>query len=72
MAIKKVSKTEVDHQALQHELERGRAASSLVDLGVDFCRKLRSRADAVQAQPVEKAFIDGLYEPKEVSSTLPP
>ena len=61
-AIRKVSKTEVVRQALRHELERERAKPSLVDLGVDFCRKLRARGNPAKALPADKAFIDGLYE----------
>ncbi len=61
VAIKKVSKTEVVRQALLHELERERAIPSLVDLGVDFCRALRARANPASGMPADKAFIDGLY-----------
>ena len=61
VAIKKVNKTEVVRQALLHELERERAIPSLVDLGVDFCRALRARANPVSGMSADKAFIDGLY-----------
>ena len=61
VAIKKVSKTEVVRQALLHELERERDIPSLVDLGVDFCRALRARANPVGGMPADKAFIDDLY-----------
>ena len=61
VAIKKVSKTEVVRQALMHELEREGALPSLVDLGVDFCRALRARANPAGGMPADKAFIDGLY-----------
>ena len=61
VAIKKVNKTEVVRQALLHELERERAIPSLVDLGVDFCRALRARANVASGMPADKAFIDGLY-----------
>jgi antitoxin VapB len=61
MAIKKTTKTEVVRQALLHALERERAMPSLVDLGVDFCRALRARANLVSGKPADKAFIDGLY-----------
>lgn len=61
-ALRKLSKTEVVRQALQHELERERAKPSLVELGVDFCRALRAKANPHLTQPVDKAFIDSLYE----------
>ena len=61
VAIRKVSKTEVVRQALRHELERERALPSLVDLGVEYCRALRSRANPARGLPADKAFIDGLY-----------
>jgi antitoxin VapB len=61
VAIRKVSKTEVVRQALLHELEREKAIPSLVDLGVDYCRALRSRGNPAKGLPADKAFIDGLY-----------
>jgi antitoxin VapB len=61
VAIKKINKTEVVRQALLHELERERAIPSLVDLGVDFCRALRARANLGSGMPADKVFIDGLY-----------
>ena len=62
VAIRKVSKTEAIRQALLHELEREGAIPSLVEQGVDFCRALRARANSAAAKPVDKAFIDSLYE----------
>jgi antitoxin VapB len=61
VAIKKISKTEVVRQALLHALERERALPSLVELGVDFCRALRARANPAGGRPADKAFIDGIY-----------
>ena len=34
---------------------------ALVDLGVEFCRTLRARANPASGMPADKAFIDGLY-----------
>lgn len=64
--IRKVSKTEVVRQALLHELERERARPSLVEVGVDFCRALRSRANPASALPADKSFIDALYGDDDV------
>jgi antitoxin VapB len=62
VAVRKVSKTEAVRQALLHELEREGAIPSLVEKGVDFCRALRARANALGGKPADKAFIDSLYE----------
>lgn len=62
VAIRKVSKTEAVRQALLHELEREGAIPSLVELGVDFCRALKARANPAKALPADKVFIDSLYE----------
>jgi len=62
VAIRKVSKTEAVRQALLHELEREGAIPSLVEIGVDFCRALRARANSANGLPGDKDFIDSLYE----------
>lgn len=62
VAIRKVSKTEAVRQALLHELEREGAIPSLVDVGVEFCRALRARANPAKVLPADKGFIDSLYE----------
>ncbi len=61
-ALRKTSKTEVLRQALTHELEREQGNPSLVEIGAAFAQNLRKRADAAQAAPIDKAFIDSLYE----------
>ena len=38
------------------------AGASVVDLGVDFGRKLRARGDAAKGRPVDKAFRDSLFD----------
>lgn len=60
--LRKTSKTEAVRQALQHELERERNSPSLVELGLAFGRKVRALGDPKKSQPVDKNFIDSLYE----------
>ena len=60
-SLRNASKTEVIRQALLNELEREEAKPSLVEVGVAFCRSLRSKGDAMRAAPADKAFIDSLY-----------
>lgn len=62
VAIKKITKTEVVRQALLHELEREQAEPSLVELSVEYCRKLRAQSNPEEGLPADKAFIDSLYE----------
>ena len=64
MAIKKISKTEVVRQALLHALERERALPSLVELGVDFCRALRARANPAGGSifSLELPLADPVYD----------
>lgn len=59
--IRKTTKTEVVKQALQHEMER-EAKDDYVERVMEFARQLRAKADPSKAQPVDKAFIDSLYE----------
>jgi len=61
-ALKKIGLTEAVHTALVHELERERAKPSLVELSRDFALALRAKGDPAKALPVDKAFIDSLYE----------
>ncbi len=61
-ALKRTGLTETIHIALTHELERERGKPSLVDLGVRFCRDLRSRGKPAEGKPADKAFRDSLYE----------
>jgi hypothetical protein len=35
---------------------------SLIDLGLDFARKLRGRGLTAEGKPADKAFRDGLYD----------
>jgi antitoxin VapB len=61
-ALHRISKTEAVRRALLHELEREGQESSLVERGMAFVRALHERAPPEKGQPVDKAFIDGLYE----------
>jgi antitoxin VapB len=61
-ALKKTGLTEAVHLALAHELEREKAKPSLVELSRDFALALRAKGDPTKALPVDKAFIDSLYE----------
>jgi hypothetical protein len=45
---------------LNAELEP--AGVSVVEVAVDFCRKLRARGDAARGRPADKAFRDSLSD----------
>jgi len=60
-ALHRISKTEAVRRALLHELEREGEETSLVERGMAFARALRAGAPGKGA-PVDKAFIDSLYE----------
>jgi antitoxin VapB len=34
----------------------------LVELGLDFCRKLRADGHTAEGKPADKAFRDGLFD----------
>jgi hypothetical protein len=38
------------------------AGASVVDVGVNFGRKLRARGDAAKGRPADKAFRDSLFD----------
>lgn len=38
------------------------AGACLVDVGVDFARKLRARGDAARGRPADKVFRDSLFD----------
>jgi antitoxin VapB len=61
-SLRRVSKTEVVRQALQHELEREEAKPSLVEKGVAFVQALKARAQPSAARAADKAFVDSLYD----------
>ena len=61
-ALRNTGLTEAVHTALLHELEREQGTPPLVELGIDFARELRARGNLAKSQPIDKAFIDSLYE----------
>jgi antitoxin VapB len=60
--LRRSTKTEVVRQALRHELEREQTKPSLVEIGVEFARRLRLKAGPAATAPMSKADIDALYE----------
>jgi hypothetical protein len=44
------------------DAELGQPGMSVVDVGVDFCQKLRARGNAAKGRPVDKTFRDGLFD----------
>lgn len=60
MALKGSTKTEAVRQALRNEIARTKSQADLVEQSLAFTRRLRAKAGI--GQPVDKAFIDSLYE----------
>ena len=60
IAAVKASKMEPGFENLDAELEP--AGASVVEVGVDFARKLRARGDAAKGRPAGKAFRDSLFD----------
>ncbi len=60
--LRQVSKTEAVRQALEHELERLQGTPALVERGAAFTRALLARARPADALPLDKTYIDSLYE----------
>lgn len=60
-AMEKTGLTAAVTIALANEIERRQAQRSLVDIGVQFCRELRAKANP-GGLPADKAFRDSLYE----------
>lgn len=61
-ALKRTGLTEAVHMALVHELEREKARPSLVEIGMNYAREVRSRSNPDKGLPADKPFIDSLYE----------
>jgi antitoxin VapB len=61
-AIKKIGLTEAVHEALRHELERAKKRPSRVETLLQFARDFRASGDPEKGLPVDKEFIDSLYE----------
>lgn len=60
--LKGVGITEAVHGALQRELDAIDAKPSLVERGVALTRELRAKGNPAGGLPVDKEFIDWLYE----------
>lgn len=61
-ALKGVGITEAVHGALQREIDALDAKPSFVELSREFAQRLRELGDPARGLPVDKAFIDSLYE----------
>lgn len=61
-AAKGVGLTEAVHDALQHELDALKASPSLVEIGLALTREMRAKGNPAAGLPVDKEFIDSLYE----------
>jgi hypothetical protein len=60
IAAVEASAMEPGFEYLDAELEP--AGASVVEVGVDFARKLRARGDAGRGRPADKAFCDSLFD----------
>lgn len=61
-AQRRTTKTEVVRQALRREIEREEDPSEFVKRIQAFTAALEARAPRDRGLPVDKAFIDSLYE----------
>jgi hypothetical protein len=60
IAAVEASEREPGFEYLDAELEP--AGAAVVEVGVDFARKLRARGDAAQGRPADKAFRESLFD----------
>lgn len=60
--LARISKTEAVRRALRRELEHVEQPSDFVERGMAFTRALEARAPRARGEPVDKAWIDSLYE----------
>ena len=60
--LNRVSKTEAVRRALRRELEKVEPHSDFVERGLAFVRELEARAPRDRGLPVDKAWVDSLYE----------
>lgn len=58
---RKTTKTEVVRQALRHEMQREQQ-DDFVERVMAFARRVKALGDPSKVQPVDKDFIDSLYE----------
>ncbi|GJD33500.1 type II toxin-antitoxin system VapB family antitoxin [Methylobacterium aerolatum] len=59
-ALKGSTKTEAVREALRNEIARTKAEPDLIEMTRTFTRDLRARSGV--GKPVDKVFIDSLYE----------
>jgi hypothetical protein len=58
-----IAAVEASEPGFEHlDAELDPAGTSVVDVGVDFGRKLRARGDADRGRPADKAFRDSLFD----------
>lgn len=55
------TKTEVLKQALRHEMQREQE-DDFVERVMTFARRVKAMGDPAKIQPVDKDFVDSLYE----------
>lgn len=60
VAALEASEMEGGFEHLDAELDQ--AGMSVVDVGLDFARKLRARGDAAKGRPADKAFRASLFD----------
>jgi antitoxin VapB len=60
--LKGVGLTQAVHAALERELDAIDARPSFVERGLAFAERLRKQGNPELGLPVDKAFIDSLYE----------
>lgn len=61
-ALKKTGLTQAVHDALSRELERELRQPLLVEQGLQFARRLKAKGRKELRRPVDRDFIDSLYE----------
>lgn len=60
--LNRVSKTEAVRSALRRELARVETPSDFVERGLAFTRALIAQGHPAAGEPVDKAWVDSLYE----------
>lgn len=61
-SVKGVGLTEAVHQALSNELRRDVSKPDLLEFTRKFVKELREKGNPELGKPVDKEFIDSLYE----------
>ena len=60
--IAAVAASEMEGGLAHLNAEMDQPEISMVELGVEFCRRLRARGPTAERKPADKAFRDGLYD----------